>query len=85
MVPQEVLETHVLSYLTSGTDYHSLQLTCKVIRVMSNKDAFLKHVDLSGELESGKGSILNDVESPVVAVERVYKFANAENHQALYM
>ncbi len=34
---------------------------------------------------SGKGSIVYNVQSPVVAVERLYKFANAGNLQALYM
>lgn len=34
---------------------------------------------------SGKGSILYNVQSPVVAVERLYKFANAGSLQALYM
>lgn len=45
----------------------------------------LKHVDLRGDLESGVGSILHEVESPAVAVERLYRFASAGNLQALYM
>ncbi len=85
MIPSEVLESHVLSYLTNGRDYHSLQLTCKAVKDLSNKMDILKYVDLNGDVESGKESILNGVESPVVAVERLYKFANAGNQQALYM
>ena len=41
--------------------------------------------DGGGGVDSGKGSILKDVDSPVVGVERLYKFANAGNQQALYM
>ncbi len=45
----------------------------------------LGNVDLAGDVETGIGSILHGVESPSVAVERLYRFAAAGNLQALYM
>lgn len=85
MIPLEVLETHVFSFLTHGEDYYALQLTCSTMKSLSDKADILKKIDLSGEAETGKGSILRDVESPVVGVERLYKFASVGNQQALYM
>lgn len=85
MIPHEVLEANVFSFLTEGRDFHSLQLTCREMKSLSDKLEILRNVDLSGDAESGKGSILNHVESPVVAVGRLYKFAAAGNQQALYM
>ena len=85
MIPLEVLETHVFSFLTHGEDYYALQLTCNTMKSLSDKADILKKIDLSGEAETGKGSILRDVESPVVGVERLYKFASVGNQQALYM
>mmetsp|Transcript_14916 Transcript_14916/g.17020 ORF Transcript_14916/g.17020 Transcript_14916/m.17020 type:complete len:418 (-) Transcript_14916:686-1939(-) len=85
MIPQEVLETHVFTFLTDGRDFHSLQLVSKVTKMLSDKTNILSDIDLSGDAETGKGSILQTVESPAVAVERLYKFASAENLQALYM
>ena len=85
MIPQEVLETHIFSFLTDANDFHSLQLTCSSVKNMSNKQNLLRNLDLNGNPETGEGSILMDVDSPVVAVERLYKFASAGNQQALYM
>jgi hypothetical protein len=85
MIPTEVLQTHVFSFLTHARDYHSVQLSCTTFKTLSNKSEFLKRVHLSGEAETGNGSILRNVDSPIVAVELLYKFANVGNQQALYM
>ena len=85
MIPHDVLETHIFSFLTEARDFYSLQLTCREIKTLSSKMDILRDVDLSGDSESGKGSILNNVDSSDVAIERLYKFAAAGNQQALYM
>eukprot|EP00551_Chaetoceros_affinis_P009895 CAMPEP_0203662906 /NCGR_PEP_ID=MMETSP0090-20130426/699_1 /ASSEMBLY_ACC=CAM_ASM_001088 /TAXON_ID=426623 /ORGANISM="Chaetoceros affinis, Strain CCMP159" /LENGTH=419 /DNA_ID=CAMNT_0050525749 /DNA_START=78 /DNA_END=1338 /DNA_ORIENTATION=+ len=85
MIPVEVLESHVVPFLTDGKDYYSLSLTCKVTKRMVGSMDILRNVDLAGDVETGVGSILHGVESPAVAVERLYRFAAAGNQQALYM
>jgi hypothetical protein len=85
MIPHDVLEMNILTYLTDARDFRALQLSCRDVRSSCNKNEVLKDVNLFGESESGNGSILYNVDSPTVAVERLYKFASAANHQALYM
>lgn len=89
-IPTEIIQK-MSSYLTSGRDHYSLQLTCQKFHKVSNTPQILRHVDLNGENtsgrqhEDGKGTILYGIELPDVAIEKLYKYAIAGNLQALYM
>ena len=84
-IPQDVLQSNICSYLTEAADYHALELTCKKLRKVSSMPKFLSIVNLTGDAETGKGSILYGIDSPAVALKNVLKFAEVGNKQAMYM
>lgn len=75
---------NIFAYLTDSKDHYSLQLTCRKFHEVSNKPEMLSQVNLTGEAETGKGSILHGVDSPDEAMQKLYKFAAVGNQQAMY-
>lgn len=84
-IPQDVLQAHIFSCLTDATDHHALQLTCRKFHEVTNTPEILSQVNLTGDEETGKGSILHEVDVPDVAMQKLYKFAAVGNQQAMYM
>mmetsp|Transcript_17329 Transcript_17329/g.32825 ORF Transcript_17329/g.32825 Transcript_17329/m.32825 type:complete len:456 (+) Transcript_17329:165-1532(+) len=85
LVPQDVLQANIFSFLTEARDHYALQLTCKKFHEVSNKADMLSKVTLTGDSKTGKGGILLGVNDPGVAIEKLYKFAVVGNQQAMYM
>jgi hypothetical protein len=85
IVPQDVLQANIFSYLTEARDHYALQLTCKKFHEVSNKTDMLSKVNLTGNAKTGKGGILFGVDDPGIAIEKLYKFAAVGNQQAMYM
>lgn len=85
LVPQDVLQANIFSYLTEARDHYALQLTCKKFHEVSNKADMLSKVNLNGDPKTGKGGILFGVDDPGTAIEKLYKFATVGNQQAMYM
>jgi hypothetical protein len=85
LVPQDVLQANIFSYLTEARDHYALQLTCKKFHEVSNKADMLSKVTLTGDPKTGKGGILLGVNDPGIAIEKLYKFAAVGNQQAMYM
>jgi hypothetical protein len=83
-LPQDVV-AHCLSFLGSSNDRFALQTTCKLFKNISNSDAMLANVDVGGDLETGKGGIIQEHSSPATAAASLAPFARAGNLQALYM
>jgi hypothetical protein len=85
LIPQDVLQTNICSFLTDARDYYALQMTCRKFHEVSDEAAILREVELSGKAVTGKGCILFEVHVPSIAVKKLYKFAKAGNQQAMYM
>ena len=85
MIPQDVLQTNIASYLTDSSDHYALQLTCRKFHEVSNKPDMLSKVNLNGDPDTGKGSILYGIDVPDVAFQKLFKFAAVGNQQAMYM
>lgn len=83
-LPGDVV-AHCLSFLGSTEDRHALQNTCKLFREISNSDYMLSNVDVFGDLETGKGGIIQENDTPATAAAALAPFARAGNLQALYM
>jgi len=83
-IPGDVV-AHCLSFLGSREDRHALQNTCKLFKKISNSDSMLTNVDVFGDLETGKGSIIQEDDTPATAAASLSPFARAGNVQALYM
>lgn len=83
-LPEDVV-AHCLSFLGSSKDRFALQTTCKLFKDISNSDAMLANVDVGGDLETGKGGIIQEHSSPATAGSSLAPFARAGNLQALYM
>eukprot|EP00537_Pseudo-nitzschia_pungens_P000005 CAMPEP_0172366930 /NCGR_PEP_ID=MMETSP1060-20121228/17637_1 /TAXON_ID=37318 /ORGANISM="Pseudo-nitzschia pungens, Strain cf. cingulata" /LENGTH=479 /DNA_ID=CAMNT_0013090963 /DNA_START=107 /DNA_END=1547 /DNA_ORIENTATION=- len=83
-LPGDVV-AHCLSYLGSTEDRHALQNTCKLFRAISNSVSMLSSVDVFGDLETGKGGIIQENDTPSTASGALARFARAGNLQALYM
>jgi len=74
-----------LSFLGSTKERYALQNTCKLFRDISNSEAMLKDVVIVGDLETGKGGIIQEYDTPATASVALAPFARAGNLQALYM
>lgn len=74
-----------LSFLGTTEDRHALQNTCKLFRDISNSEFMLSNVDIVGDLETGKGGIIQEDDTPATASAALAPFARAGNLQALYM
>jgi len=74
-----------LSFLGSTEDRHALQNTCKLFRDISNSEVMLEKIDVVGDLETGKGGIIQEDDTPASASAALAPFARAGNLQALYM
>lgn len=85
LIPQDVLQANIFSYLTEARDHYALQLTCKKFHEVSNKVDMLSKVNLTGDSKTGKGGILFGVDDPGIAIQKLYKFAAVGNQQAIYM
>ena len=85
LIPQDVLQSNICCFLGEAKDHRSLQLSCRKLHEVSNKLDLLSQVDLTGDHETGKGSILHGVDVPAEALQKLYKFAAVGNQQALYM
>jgi len=83
-IPCDVV-AHCLSFLGSTKDRYALQNTCKLFRKLSSSDSMLSNVDVFGELETGKGGIIQEKDTPASASSSLAPFARAGNLQALYM
>ena len=81
IIPQEVLQTNVFSYLTSAKDYYSLQLTNKKINYISNQSNILEKVDLNAGLDTNVNCILNLLNTPHQEVRDCISIAD-ENIQS---
>jgi len=82
-LPGDVV-AHCLSFLGSTEDRHSLQSTCKLFNKISSSDSMLSDVDVFGDLETGKGGIIQENDTPATAAAKLEPFARAGNLQALY-
>lgn len=74
-----------LSFLGTTEDRYALQNTCKLFRDISNSERMLEKVDIVGDLETGKGGIIQEFDTPASASAALAPFARAGNLQALYM
>jgi len=74
-----------LTFLGSKEDRHALQNTCKLFRDVSNSELMLTNVDIVGDLETGKGGIIQEYDTPASASAALAPFARSGNLQALYM
>jgi len=74
-----------LSFLGSTEDRHALQNSCKLFRDISNSEFMLSNVNIVGDLETGKGGIIQEDNTPATASAALAPFARAGNLQALYM
>jgi len=83
-LPGDVV-AHCLSFLGSTEDRHSLQSTCKLFREISSSDSMLHDADVFGDLETGKGGIIQENDTPATAAASLAPFARAGNLQALYL
>ena len=83
-LPGDVV-AHCLSFLGSTEDRHSLQSTCKLFNKISSADPMLSDVDVFGDLETGKGGIIQETDTPATAAASLEPFARAGNLEALYM
>jgi len=83
-LPGDVV-AHCLSFLGSTEDRHSLQSTCKLFRDISSSDSMLHDADVFGDLETGKGGIIQENDTPATAAASLAPFARAGNLQALYL
>lgn len=83
-VPEEVV-AHCLSFLGSADDRFAVQTTCKLFRDISNSDAMLEKVNVSGDIETGKHGIIQEHDTPASAAAILSPFARAGNLEALYM
>lgn len=83
-VPEDVV-AHCLSFLGSAEDRYALQTTCKLFRDISNSDSMLAKVNVSGDLETGAGGIIQEHDTPATAAASLAPFARAGNLEALYM
>jgi len=83
-LPADVV-ANCLSFLGSTQDRHALQTTCKLFRDISNSEEMLSNVDVVGDLETGKGGIIQENDTPSSASGALAPFARAGNLQALYM
>lgn len=81
IIPQDVLQTNVFSYLTSAKDYYSLQLTNKKINYISNQSNILEKVDLNAGLDTNVNCILNLLNTPHQEVRDCISIAD-ENIQS---
>jgi len=85
LIPQDVIQTNICSYLTDAKDHNSLQLTCRKLLEVTNSPNSLSKVSLAGHSKDGRGGILNGVDLPDIAIEKLYKYAVVGNQEALYM
>lgn len=83
-VPEDVV-AHCLSFLGTAKDRFALQTTCKLFRDISNSDAMLEKVDISGDVETGEHGIIQETDTPSSAAATLAPFARAGNLEALYM
>ena len=83
-VPEDVI-AHCLSFLGTVSDRFALQTTCKLFRDISNSDAMLEKVNISGDVETGKNGIILETDTPSTAAATLSPFARAGNLEALYM
>jgi len=83
-VPEDVV-AHCLSFLGTAEDRFALQTTCKLFRNVSNSDAMLEKVNISGDVETGKHGIILETDTPSSAAATLAPFARAGNLDALYM
>jgi len=83
-LPSDVVAA-CLSFLGSTKDRDALQKTCKLFRDISNSECMLVNVDVVGDLETGKGGIIQENDTPATASSALAPFARAGNLQALYM
>eukprot|EP00529_Nitzschia_sp_RCC80_P022828 CAMPEP_0113492892 /NCGR_PEP_ID=MMETSP0014_2-20120614/28311_1 /TAXON_ID=2857 /ORGANISM="Nitzschia sp." /LENGTH=478 /DNA_ID=CAMNT_0000386739 /DNA_START=201 /DNA_END=1638 /DNA_ORIENTATION=- /assembly_acc=CAM_ASM_000159 len=77
--------SNILSFLGTTEDRSALQNTSKLFRNVSNEDAMLKNIDVGGDMETGKGGIIQEHDTPATACTALTKFANAGNLQAQYL
>mmetsp|Transcript_4145 Transcript_4145/g.10250 ORF Transcript_4145/g.10250 Transcript_4145/m.10250 type:complete len:515 (+) Transcript_4145:268-1812(+) len=77
--------SNILSFLGTTEDRSALQNTSKLFRNVSNEDAMLKNIDVGGDMETGKGGIIQEHDTPATACTTLTKFANAGNLQAQYL
>merc|ERR1719162_2833414 len=61
------------------------QKTCRLFREISNSELMLSNVDVVGDLETGKGGIIQENDTPATASAALAPFARAGNLEALYM
>jgi hypothetical protein len=83
-VPEDVV-AHCLSFLGTAEDRFALQTTCKLFRDVSNSDAMLEKVDISGDPETGEHGIIQETDTPSSAAATLAPFARAGNLEALHM
>lgn len=83
-LPADVVAACLL-FLGSTQDRYALQNTCKLFRDISNSELMLSNVDIVGDLETGKGGIIQENDTPSSASVALAPFARAGNLQALYM
>jgi hypothetical protein len=83
-LPADVVAACLL-FLGSTQDRYALQNTCKLFRDISNSELMLSNVDIVGYLETGKGGIIQENDTPSSASVALAPFARAGNLQALYM
>jgi len=77
-IPSEVV-LHIMTYLTTLTDYNKLQLVCRQFRDLSNNKCVLQSLQIT------KMPIIMEDDGPLDAQTRLYKYAKACNLEALYM
>jgi hypothetical protein len=76
---------HVLGFCGSTHDRFALQTTCKLFRQISNESSeLLSTLVLGGDI-MGRGSVLRDEDTPIVACHKLSEFCRAGNPEAMYM
>lgn len=77
-IPSEVV-LHIMTYLTTLSDYNKVQLVCRQFRDLSNMNCILSALNIT------KMDIISQNDMPIDAQTRLCKYAKACNLEALYM
>lgn len=76
---------HCLSFLNSTQDRHAIQCTSKQFRQFSNASAMMAEIRVGGDPSTGLNGILQEEDTPGIAVKKLIPFVVAGNLEAMYM
>jgi hypothetical protein len=75
----------ILGYCGTRHDRFAVQMTCKLFRQISNESSELLSTLILGGDIMGRGSVLRDEDTPIVACHKLSLFCRAGNLEAMYM